>query len=145
MVATTLMYSMISSIVKCFVAVIGKNATSSYYVATIGNLIMTLFPVFFITNSPRVLNLSKEELRITMLKYRHQRKYRHLKEKLGDIIELLQESPEFDVMGYFTLGRARIVDILGFITTYMVILLQFQVTETSNEACLAGNSSAFSH
>lgn len=58
MVAITLLHSMISSIVKCFVAVIGKDVTSSYYVATVGNLIITLFPVFFITNSPRVLNNS---------------------------------------------------------------------------------------
>lgn len=58
MVGVTLLHSMIRSIVKCFVAVIGKDPTSSYYVATLGNLIITLFPVFFITNSPRVLNLS---------------------------------------------------------------------------------------
>lgn len=64
MVGITLLHSMISSIVKCFVAVIGKDPTSSYYVATIGSLIITLFPVFFITNSPRALNNSVRQTNI---------------------------------------------------------------------------------
>lgn len=56
MVAVTLLHAMISSIVSCFVAVIGKNVSASSHVATVGDLVITLFPVFFITNAPRKLN-----------------------------------------------------------------------------------------
>lgn len=56
MVAVTLLHSMISSIVSCFVAVITPHHSPNYWVATVGNLIIKLFPVFFITDAPRTLN-----------------------------------------------------------------------------------------
>lgn len=56
MVAVTLLHSMISSIVSCFVSVITPHPSPNYWVATVGNLIIKLFPVFFITDVPRTLN-----------------------------------------------------------------------------------------
>ncbi|KAG7157101.1 putative 7tm Chemosensory receptor-containing protein 7, partial [Homarus americanus] len=116
MVGLGLLHSTISSIVSCFLAAIAERKTFPEYVAT------------------------REELRVVIKRMRHDKRVTHKKDEMGDLLELLEEDPGFDMGGFFTLGRARMVDILSFVATYMVILLQFKVTENKpdNPLCING-------
>ncbi|XP_071548732.1 uncharacterized protein [Panulirus ornatus] len=141
LVGLTLLHSTVSSIVSCFLAAIQEDQKFPELIITFGQLLMTFFPVFFLTNIPRSLNLKREELRLTLKRLRHQKGNRNVKEKIGDLLELLEEDPGFDMGGFFILGRTRMVAILSFVATYLVILLQFRVTESTSESVVCNETS----
>ncbi|KAA0188002.1 Gustatory receptor 10 [Hyalella azteca] len=49
------------------------------------------------------------------------------------VLELLKEDPGFEMCGFFSLSRARLVEIACFAATYFIILLQFRSSETNSD------------
>lgn len=58
LVGLTLTHAIISAIVSSFEAVSNKNLNINSGIATVGGLVMTLSPVFYITNAPHNLSVS---------------------------------------------------------------------------------------
>ncbi|XP_047494936.1 uncharacterized protein LOC125043029 [Penaeus chinensis] len=86
LVALTLTHAIISAIVSSFEAVSNKNLNINSGIATVGGLVMTLSPVFYITNAPHNLSVAKQNAKLSLIKYRCQQKYEHLKEEVKYII-----------------------------------------------------------
>ncbi|XP_053656336.1 uncharacterized protein [Cherax quadricarinatus] len=132
LVGLSLLQSTISSIVSCFSVSIQERQELPDQIASLGLIVMTFFPLFFLTNVPHALTLQKERLRVALKRIRHKRTDPAHKEEIRDLLELLEDDPGFSIGGFFILCRARIVDILSFVTTYVIILMQFRITETED-------------
>ncbi|ROT71947.1 hypothetical protein C7M84_009684 [Penaeus vannamei] len=53
-----------------------------------------------------------------------------LQTQLTFLLELLERFPGFDVLGFFSAAKARLIGILSSIFTYIIILSQFKLSET---------------
>ncbi|XP_063869636.1 uncharacterized protein LOC135105429 [Scylla paramamosain] len=49
--------------------------------------------------------------------------------KLGRVLELMDDDPNFNVAGYFVVAKSCIIPVTSFISTYLVILIQFHISE----------------
>ncbi|XP_069168962.1 uncharacterized protein [Procambarus clarkii] len=111
LIALALLHCTISSIVSCFLASLQAHRHFPEHVAAFGQLLLTLFPPFFLTNVPRVLDIQREKLRVQFKRMRHTTSRAMDKTEMLDLLELLEEDPGFNMGGFFTLSRARIVDV----------------------------------
>ncbi|KAA0187999.1 Gustatory receptor 8 [Hyalella azteca] len=115
--------------------------TSAFYITSWGVLrmeqrilstcymIVGTAPVFYLLNSSYCLQSKLSELKWSVTFLIHHSSSHQDKVQLTELLELLRSCPPFDVLGVFTMSRARLIDIFSFVATYIVILLQFRLTE----------------
>ncbi|KAK4294065.1 hypothetical protein Pmani_033275 [Petrolisthes manimaculis] len=65
---------------------------------------------------------------LQILLHRHQHDSQ-TKAEIREVLEVVGEWPGFKICRVFTLDRARLVDVSSFVVTYLIILLQFRITE----------------
>ncbi|XP_071516739.1 uncharacterized protein [Panulirus ornatus] len=54
--------------------------------------------------------------------------------KLGRLLQLMDAFPDFNMGGLFILGKSKLVSIASFVATYLVILLQFNLSDPTEAA-----------
>ncbi|KAK3895079.1 hypothetical protein Pcinc_001175 [Petrolisthes cinctipes] len=70
-----------------------------------------------------------DELKVLLQTLVHRQEEPNTKAEVREVLDVLEEWPGFNMFRVFTLGRARLVDISSFVVTYIIIFLQFRLTE----------------
>ncbi|KAK3876945.1 hypothetical protein Pcinc_018297 [Petrolisthes cinctipes] len=70
-----------------------------------------------------------DELKVLLQTLVHRQEEPNTKAEVREVLDVLEEWPGFNMCRVFTLGRARLVDISSFVVTYIIIFLQFRLTE----------------
>ncbi|XP_066953249.1 uncharacterized protein [Macrobrachium rosenbergii] len=98
-----------------------------------GFLVSAVVPLLVFPNLPVMVVRQVEELKLLVNRLKRSERFQPIKEDLLDLKEMLEESPGFGLCNFFTLGRPRVLDIFSYVATYLVILLQFRISEWGSD------------
>ncbi|XP_050736171.1 uncharacterized protein LOC127008328 isoform X2 [Eriocheir sinensis] len=90
--------------------------------------------LMYLCHAPALMHDQLEEMRYMMKKWRMETTDSRTEKELTHLLDLLDSYPSFSVSGYYVLSRARLVDIMSFSATYLVVLLQFHMGERTDDA-----------
>ncbi|XP_063883953.1 uncharacterized protein LOC135112926 [Scylla paramamosain] len=121
--------SVVYSILACFYLSYMYFMTTAMRIMSVSYFLIGVLPQILLSNLPVLLQTQDEELRLLIRSLLRQEDDDTIKNELREVLEVMDESPGFELCRVFTLGRARMLDIISFMATYLVILLQFSSTE----------------
>ncbi|KAF2367378.1 hypothetical protein FHG87_001861 [Trinorchestia longiramus] len=99
----------------------------------IAHLLICVFPIIFLVNLPTALVKNVAELKWMLTRLTIESSLKKHREQIMELKSLLDECPTFEMNHVFTLSRSKIVNIVSFVATYVVIFMQFALSEDSTE------------
>ncbi|KAK4318019.1 hypothetical protein Pmani_010971 [Petrolisthes manimaculis] len=113
-----------------FISIYFSNGSDLRQVQLFFFTVLYCLPLLLFLNIPVMLQTEVDDVRVLLqiLLHRHQHDSQ-TKAELREVLEVVGEWPGFNICRVFTLDRARLVDVSSFVVTYLIILLQFRITE----------------
>ncbi|XP_071516737.1 uncharacterized protein [Panulirus ornatus] len=84
--------------------------------------------------APDEIHKKRQELRNRILVQQMKVPEEAVALKLGRLLQLMDAFPDFNMGGLFILGKSKLIGIASFVATYLVILLQFNLSDPTEEA-----------
>ncbi|XP_069938409.1 uncharacterized protein [Cherax quadricarinatus] len=85
-----------------------------------------------ITFTPDQISIQREKIRCALTALRVTTVSPRSHDQLCSVMEVMSDYPNFNVANFFTLAKNNLISVVGFITTYLVILMQFKVSENES-------------
>ncbi|KAK4329600.1 hypothetical protein Pmani_000075 [Petrolisthes manimaculis] len=113
-----------------FISIYFSNGSDLRQVQLFFFTVLYCLPLLLFLNIPVMLQTEVDDVRVLLqiLLHRHQHDSQ-TKAEIREVLEVVGEWPGFNICRVFTLDRARLVDVSSFVVTYLIILLQFRITE----------------
>ncbi|KAK8383283.1 hypothetical protein O3P69_011632 [Scylla paramamosain] len=133
-VTLLMLFSVVTCILSLFFTSFITELATYDIILTLAFTLNSLVTTIYLCNAPNIVREKLQDLKFVLRTLLYNPGNKRIRTKLRHLLALLQVAPPPAMLGLFILGRSNITSVLGFISTYVVILLQFRFTETSTGA-----------
>ncbi|KAK7077918.1 hypothetical protein SK128_028618 [Halocaridina rubra] len=124
-----MLYLIFSCILASFI-ISNVSSTNPISLTMAGAYVVnTVIPLVAVPMVTRLTDEKIEDMRLISRRLQYDPIFRSERTQFRDILRLMQRTPPFNICNLFILNRGLIINVFGFIATYLIILLQFSFIE----------------